>query len=409
MKSAAFAVWLVIVVTPAVAEHAPRARALGVPFEGIPGPKNAITDVPGVEVGQTTLIRGSGKLKRGKGPVRTGVTIIHPRGKTGLDAVAAGFSTINGTGEFTGTRMIDETGLLIGPIALTGTGNLPVVQQALTDWGARPGYLPDDLVYWRLLPIVGETLDLRLNDVFGHPMTEADVFAALDNANDEPVAEGNVGGGTGMVAYGFKGGIGTASRIATAADKSYTVGILLQANHGKRSDLRIAGIPLGDELSSCQDAAISTPAVEPPVKNSLLVVIATDAPLAPHQLNRLARRAALGIGRNGSTAGNQSGEFILAFSTTNTTSLSGGPPAGSGISDVEDTLMNALFHAVVQGVEEALVNQLVASRTMTGANGETVCALPLDQLQMALKRHDRYLAPPMPTAVPLTISAPRIP
>jgi L-aminopeptidase/D-esterase-like protein len=375
---------------PSIAPAGSRARDLGIPFDGTPGPNNAITDVAGVEVGHTTLIRSSGKLERGKGPVRTGVTIIHPMGKAGIDAVAAGFSTINGTGEFTGTRMIDETGLLIGPIALTGTGNLPVVQQAMTDWGARPGYLPEDLVYWRLLPVVGETLDLRLNDVFGHPMTEQDVFVALDRASAGPVEEGNVGGGTGMVAYGFKGGIGTASRTITEGDKSYMVGVLIQANHGKRADLRIAGVPIGQELPLDDDPANSTRIAEPAVKNSLLVVIATDAPLAPHQLNRLARRAALGIGRNGSTAGNQSGEFVLAFSTSNTTSLAGGSPAGGSVSDVDDALMNALFHAVVQGVEEALVNQLVASQTMTGANGLTVYGLPHDQLKEIMKRHDRY-------------------
>lgn len=377
----------------AIAQAGPRARELGVPFDGVPGPTNAITDVAGVEVGQTTLIRGAGKLVRGKGPVRTGVTIIHPRGKAGIEAVAAGFSTINGTGEFTGTRMIEETGLLIGPIALTGTGNLPIVQQAMTDWGARPGYLPGELVYWRLLPVVGETLDLRLNDVFGHAMTEENVFAALNNASNGPVAEGNVGGGTGMVAYGFKGGIGTSSRIASAADKSYTVGVLIQANHGKQADLRIAGLPIGEELSFDKDGANSAPAADLPVKNSLLVVIATDARLAPNQLNRLARRAALGIGRNGSTAGNQSGEFVLAFSTASTTSLTGGSPSGGRVSDVDDTLLNALFRAVVQSVEEALVNQLVASQTMTGVDGNTVYALPHDKLQAILKRHKRYQPP----------------
>lgn len=375
------------------AQAGPRARDLGVPFDGSPGPHNAITDVPGVEVGHTTLIRGSGKLERGKGPVRTGVTIIHPRGKADVDAVAAGFSVINGTGEFTGTRLIDETGLLIGPIALTGTGNLPVVQQAMTDWGARPGFLTEELVYWRLLPVVGETLDLRLNDVFGHPMSAADVYAALDNASGGPVVEGNVGGGTGMVAYGLKGGIGTASRIAVAGDRRYTIGILIQANHGKLTDLRIAGIPVGEELSPEKNAADAARSIEPPVKNSLLVVIATDAPLASHQLNRLARRAALGIGRNGSTAGNQSGEFIIAFSTTRTTSLAGGLPRSASISDLDDALLNALFRAVVQGVEEALVNQLVASQTMTGANGETIHALQHDKLQAILKHHGRYLAP----------------
>jgi L-aminopeptidase/D-esterase-like protein len=365
-----------------------RARSLGVPFPGNPGRFNAITDVAGVEVGQTTLIRGDGPLQTGKGPVRTGVTIIHPLGKSGLDAVAAGFSTINGTGEFTGTRVIEETGLLLGPIALTGTGNIAVVDQAMIDWATRPGYMPMDQQFLRVGPVIGETLDHRLNDVFGHPMTEQDVFSALDSASGGPVAEGNVGGGTGMQAYQFKGGIGTASRVVKVEGKVYTVGVLLQANNGRREDLRVAGVPVGEILTTDmpeggRPAAKSTEAD----KNSLLVVIATDAPLEPHQLQRLARRAALGIGRDGSTAGNTSGEFALAFSTTNRSPLSGVPQSHEQISDLDDKVMNGLFVAAVQATEEAIINQLVASRTMIGANGYKVYELPHDRLVEILKAH----------------------
>jgi L-aminopeptidase/D-esterase-like protein len=376
----------------------PRARELGVPFDGTPGPLDAITDVAGVEVGQTTLIRGSGPLFRGNGPVRTGVTIIHPLGREGRDAVAAGFSVINGTGEFTGAHMVDELGLFFGPIALTGTGDVSEVHQALVDWSARPGFLPDDEAVMRSLPLVGETLDDQLNDVFGHPMTEADVFAALDGARGGPVAEGDVGGGTGMVAYQFKGGIGTASRIVSAGGHAFTVGVLLQSNHGLRKDLRIAGAPVGAEISDLMPEAApgllpTTPAAGVQGKNSILVIIATDAPLQAHQLQRLARRAALGLGRNGGTANDLSGEFALAFSTTFRTPLNGSPHAPFLVNDNDEATMNALFAATVQAVEEAEVNQLVASRDMEGAGGALVHALPHDRLLEVLRRHDA-LAPP---------------
>lgn len=376
--------------SPAVARD--RARDLGVPFEGVPGLCNAITDVPGIEVGQTTLIRGDGKLQTGRGPVRTGVTIIHPLGKSGLDAVAAGFSVINGTGEFTGTRMIEETGLLIGPIALTGTGNIPVVSQTMIDWATRPGYLPPDQVYWHLLPVVGETLDIPLNDVFGHVMTPADVIAALDSAKGGAVREGNVGGGTGMIAYGFKGGIGSASRVVRIGGKSFTVGVILQANNGRRSDLRIAGVPVGENIADLAPETKVTPAAtsERPAKNSLLIVIATDAPLQPHQLDRLARRAALGVGRNGGTAGDISGEFALAFSTTNTSPLSGVSQSKAQINDLDSDTMSGLFSAAVQAVEEAIINQLVASETMQGADDVIVHGLPHDRLERLMKRYGRY-------------------
>jgi L-aminopeptidase/D-esterase-like protein len=276
----------------------PRARDLGVPFQGIPGRYNAITDVTGVEVGQTTLIRGSGSLVRGQGPVRTGVTIIHPLGKDAHNGVAAGRAVINGTGEWTGMAMVDEIGQLYGPIALTGTGNLSVVHQALIDWALRRGSFSSDELMMRLIPAVGETLDLPLNDVFGHPMTAADVFAALDGASPGPVTEGNVGGGTGMVAYRFKGGIGTASRVLSVNGTRYVVGVLLQANNGQRKDLRIAGIPIGEEIPDllpeeppCATASCQAQQSTPFEKRSLLMVIATDIPLDARQLARVARRA----------------------------------------------------------------------------------------------------------------------
>jgi L-aminopeptidase/D-esterase-like protein len=377
-----------------------RARDLGVPFVGTPGPLNSITDVAGVEVGQTTLIRGSGRLITGQGPVRTGVTVIHPLGKAGRDAVAAGRATLNGTGEWTGLNLVEELGQLYGPIALTGTGNLSLVHQAMIDWAVRSGRFGGDELIMRLLPVVGETLDFRLNDVFGHPMTEADVFAALDNASAGPVAEGNVGGGTGMVAYQFKGGIGTASRAISVNGRRYTVGVLLQANNGNRKDLRIAGIPIGEEIAdllpgpgSCATGSASHGKAEDsgagPAKSSLLVVIATDVPLDSRQLARLARWAALGIGRTGGTSNDFSGEFALAFSTTSTFPW-GMPSRAWAVADTDEELMNAIFEATVESVEEATVNQLVASQTMQGINGMCVFGLPHERLIQSLVQHHRW-------------------
>jgi len=330
--------------------------------------------------------------------VRTGVTAIFPLGRSGRDAVAAGFAPMNGTGEFTGAHLIKETGLFFGPIALTGTGNLSLVHQAVIDWCAQPGRLPDEELFTRLLPVVGETLDLHLNDVFGRPMTESDVFSALDGARGGPVAEGSVGGGVGMVAYQFKGGIGSASRVIDVGSATYTVGVLLQANHGRRRDLRIAGIPVGEEITDLMPITAGPGARLPaglgaPDKNSLLIVIATDAPLQAHQLQRLGRRAALGVGRNGSTGSDFSGEFALAFSTTNTLPFAGPPKTPGAISDNQTDIMDPLFEAAVQAVEEALINQLVASTTLSGVDGATVYGLPHDRLVALLRTYNRYRAP----------------
>ena len=389
------AVGAVFLTSASLAVAQPRARDLGIPFEGIPGANNAITDVAGIEVGQTTLVRGEGALEIGKGPVRTGVTIIHPLGKASFDGVAAGRAVLNGTGEWTGMHLVDEVGAFFGPVALTGSGNVGMVHQSLMAWSAQ--HVPAAMLQTRVLPVVGETLESRLSDVFGKPMTEADVFAAVDGARSGPVAEGNVGGGTGMIAYGFKGGIGTSSRVVGKDGQRYTVGVLVQANHGRREDLRIAGVPVGAEVKGAWPEAGGKIVAGPdagkavPEKNSLLVVIATDAPLMPHQLERVARRAALGIGRNGSTAGNLSGEFALAFSTSAVLSLEGALQFRNGapIADLDSDTMNDLFAGTVQATEEALVNQLIASETMKGANDIKVHGLPHAEVLRVLKSHNR--------------------
>lgn len=366
-----------------------RARELEIPFDGAPGPLNAITDVDGVEVGHFTLIADRPRAD-GISAARTGVTIIHPLGRRGQGGIAAGRAVLNGTGEWTGMHLVDEIGRFFGPIALTGTANLGIVHCALADWGRSATWLGEDERYMRLLPVVAETLDFQLNDIFGAPITAADVRTALEGARSGPVAEGNVGGGTGMVAYEFKGGIGTASRVVASTHRPFTVGVLLQANHARRADLRIAGVQIGPALSDLMPRTVGDLDVPPrsadATKSSLVVVIATDAPLAAHQLRRMARRAALGIGRNGSTANNLSGEFALAFSTTNVASHAAKSAPAGCISDLDSDTMNGLFAATVQCVEEALVNQLLASETMCGTNGAVVHALPHDRLIAILAR-----------------------
>lgn len=378
------------------AQHRPRARALGIPFDGVPGALDAITDVPGVEVGETSLISDSARPGGGHRSVRTGVTIVFPLGRAGRGGVAAAYSVINGTGEFTGLHMVDELGLFFGPIALTGTGNIAIVHQALVDWAVRDRRLPPDELIMRSLPLVGETLDLPLNDAFGHPMTEADVFAALEGARPGAVREGNAGGGTGMVAYQFKGGTGTASRILAVGHRRYALGVLLQSNHGRRANLRIAGIPVGQEINDLmpEEGGVAAGPAEARGKNSILIVIATDAPLDARQLQRLSRRAALGLGRNGGTAGDLSGEFALAFSTTYRVPISGPPTPPALVSDLDEATLDALFDAAVQAVEEAEVNQLVAAETMTGEGGSRVHAIPVDRLRDTLRRHGRLIEGP---------------
>ena len=356
----------------------PRARDLGVPFEGTPAALNAITDVAGVEVGFTTLIEGDGALQVGTGPVRTGVTAILPRGKASNDAVMAGWFSLNGNGEMTGTTWVKESGFLEGPIFITNTHSVGTVRDASIAWGIKHGA---QLQPWSL-PVVAETWDGVLNDINGFHVKPEHVFAALDGARSGAVAEGNVGGGTGMICYQFKCGTGTASRQIDAQAGGYTVGVLVQANHGLRGDLRIAGVPVGAELPAAPPRGAPGPEL-----GSIIIVVATDAPLLPHQLERIARRASLGLARTGATSGNGSGDIFLAFSTANANAAS-----ARGVTAVQmlpNDRLNALFAATVQATEEAIVNALVAGETMRGANDRVIQALPHETLRGLLKKYGR--------------------
>jgi L-aminopeptidase/D-esterase-like protein len=356
----------------------PRARDLGVPFDGTPGANNAITDVKGVEVGHTTLISGSGKLKVGEGPVRTGVTAVLPRGKDSKDAAFGAWFTLNGNGEMTGTTWVEDSGFVDGPIMITNTHSVGVVRDAVIAWKVKHGS-PDMEGYWWSLPVVAETWDGFLNDINGFHVKPEHAFHALDTAHSGPVEEGNVGGGTGMICNEFKGGIGTASRALDAKSGRYTVGVLVQCNYGRRSELRIAGVPVGKEIPE-------RPAYGEDV-GSIIVVVATDAPLIPTQLKRIARRASLGLGRDGSYSGDGSGDIFIAFSTANP-----GAANPKGIHDLRmlpNDQLDPIFLATVQATEEAVVNAMVAAETMTGINDHTVIALPHDKLREVLKKYNR--------------------
>jgi D-aminopeptidase len=362
-------------------EREVRARELGVPFEGAPGPLNAITDVKGVEVGYRTLISGDGKLVVGTGPVRTGVTAIFPRGKSSVDPVFAGWFTENGNGEMTGTTWVEESGFLYGPVMITNTHSVGVVRDAVIAWQLTFGTsLP--LEDWWSLPVVAETWDGYLNDINGFHVKAEDADAAMRDAHGGPITEGNVGGGTGMICFEFKGGTGTASRELPEKLGGYTVGVLVQCNFGTRHLLRIAGAPVGYEIPGKRVWNDDT--------GSIIVVVATDAPLLPSQTKRIAKRVTLGLGRLGSISGDGSGDIFIAFSTAN---------AGAGLEQkkpvalqmLPNDRMDALFEATVQATEEAVVNALVAARTMTGADGHTAEALPHDRLREVLKKYNRLV------------------
>jgi D-aminopeptidase len=363
----------------------PRARDLGVPFDGTPGPLNAITDVAGVTVGHTTLISGEGKLQIGKGPVRTGVTAVLPRGSQSMSSpVFAGWFTENGNGEMTGTTWVEESGFLEGPVMITNTHSVGVVRDSVIQWRVAHGQ-PDPAGYWWSLPVVAETWDGWLNDINGFHVKPADAFHAIDSASSGPVAEGNVGGGTGMICNEFKGGIGTASRKLDAKFGGYTVGVLVQCNYGSRSNLRIAGVPVGKEIP--EDRAYASTTFGELDRGSIIVVVATDAPLLAHQLKRLARRVTLGLGRDGSISGNGSGDIFTAFSTAN--------PGAAFADHIVDLKMlpnekiEPLFAASVQATEEAIINAMVAAETMTGIENHKVIALPHDRLRAVLKKYNR--------------------
>ena len=369
-----------LVVTAAAAAE-PRARDLGIPFDGTPGPLNAITDVAGVTVGQATLIEDLAEGRK----VRTGVTAVLPRGTQSFNVPVYGaWFPLNGNGEMTGTAWIDESGQLEGPIMITNTHSVGVVRDAVIAWRVRQGGA-DASGYWWSLPVVAETYDGHLNDINGFHVKPADVDRALDSARGGPVAEGNVGGGTGMICHEFKCGIGTASRRVTVAGQEWTLGVLVQGNYGIRDTLRIAGVPVGQHLRS--DRVYTDPALQPADTGSIIVVVATDAPLLPHQLKRIARRPALGLGRMGSYAGNGSGDLFVAFSTANAKALEGAPLVESA--SLGNDQLDALFLATVQATEEAIVNAMIAARDMTGQGGRYAKAIPQAELQRVLKQYGR--------------------
>src|SRR5881392_1161699 len=375
--------------TPFVENKIVRARDLGIPFEGTPGKFNAITDVAGVEVGYTTLINGEGKLEMGKGPVRTGVTAIIPRGHNSLnDPVYAGVFSLNGNGEMTGTVWVEESGFLEGPIVITNTHSVGVARDAVIGWRIKQAPA-DKTGYWWSLPVVAETWDGWLNDVNGFHVKPEDVWHALESAHGGAIEEGSVGGGTGMICYEFKGGTGTASRIASVAavagrgsseTKQFAVGVLVQANCGRRSQLTIRGLEVGKKIPG---------SVYNQEAGSIIIVVATDAPLLPHQLKRLARRASLGLARTGSVSGNGSGDLFLAFSTANP-NVANPDQLMHNVQTIPNDLMDPIFTGVVQATEEAIVNALVDNRSMTGRDDHRVDALPRDRLRGLLKKYNRF-------------------
>lgn len=381
---------LLAAASPVLAQQKARARDLGVPFDGTPGPLNAITDVSGVRVAHSTLIRGDGELRVGEGPVRTGVTVIFPRGDDPADPVFSGWFALNGNGEMTGTTWIEESGFLEGPIAITNTHSVGVVRDAIIGWQAErgSGFQP-----WSL-PVVAETYDGSLNDINGFHVRPQHVYAALETAASGPVDEGNVGGGTGMRCLGFKCGIGTSSRIAEVGGETYTVGVLVQANFGGRRQLTIAGVPVGREIMQ-EDAARrdEAPAAEATDldtdRGSIIIVVATDAPLLAHQLKRIARRAALGVARTGGTAGNGSGDIFVAFSTANAGAASARPVAA--LTMLSNSRISPVFDATVEATEEAIINALVAAETMIGRDGNRSEALDHDRLREILGRYNRLV------------------
>jgi D-aminopeptidase len=401
------ALMLLFAAATVVLSHAqprPRGRALGIPFPGQTGPLNAITDIAGIAVGHVTLIEGEGKLVPGKGPIRTGVTAVLPRPRGNWDPVFAATFNQNGNGDMTGINWIKESGFLEGPILLTGTHSVGTVRDAAIQWQLKNGR---QFVF--TYPIVAETFDF-LNDANGEHVKASHAFQALDNARSGPVEEGGVGGGTGMGCNGFKGGIGTSSRVLTPAQGGYTVGVLVQCNYG--GDLRILGVPMRSEITDLRTCAILPPPLsrswttgipscpasgggatddgaiaDHEGRGSIIVLVATDAPLLPHQLERIARRVSLGLGRLGSFAGNSSGDLFLAFSTANPgAARSGGTPA---LVMLPNDRIDPLFQATIDATEEAVVNAMLAAQTMTGADGIRVFGLPGDRVVAALKKYNR--------------------
>ncbi len=361
-----------------------RARDIGIPFEGTPGKFNAITDVKGVEVGYSTIISGTGKNIRGKGPVRTGVTAILPRGKNN-NPVYANWYTLNGNGEMTGTTWMTESGFLEGPVMITNTNSVGTVRDAVLKWYVKTGWYKED--FWYTYPVVAETYDGFLNDIYGFHVKEENAYEALDSAKSGLLKEGNVGGGAGMMCLGFKGGTGTASRIIKIKDSTYTIGVLVQSNFGSKNNFTIAGVPVGKELKDTMNYEFKAPPSYQPGDGSIIVVLATDAPLLPHQLKRIAARIALGVGKVGGRGENGSGDIFIAFSTANPNAFQ--RTDFTKLDELPNDLINPLFNGTVQAVEEAIINAMVAAETMEGINGNKAYALPHKLVIDVLKKYNR--------------------
>lgn len=373
----------------------PRARDLGVPFEGTTGPYNAITDVKGVEVGYSTIIAGSGENIVGKGPVRTGVTAIFPRGKAQkFSPVFANWYSLNGNGEMTGTTWLTESGFLETPIMITNTNSVGVVRDAVLKWYVDTDWYRGE-EWWYTYPVVAETYDGFLNDIYGFHVKEAHVLEAINNASTGKIAEGNVGGGTGMMCLGFKGGTGTSSRVVNVKGESYTLGALVQANFGRKPNLTIAGVPVGMELLDTLNNELKLPpqSYRKEGDGSIIVVVATDAPLLPHQLKRIAQRVTIGIGRTGGIGTNGSGDIFIAFSTANPDAFKRSDLAE--VDMVANDEIDPLLEATVQSVEEAIINAMIAAETMEGINGNKSYALPHGLLVEVLRKYNRLNKKPI--------------
>ena len=383
MKNILFLFLLASFQLPTLAQK-PRARDIGIPFEGTPGKFNAITDVKGVEVGYSTIISGTGKNIRGKGPVRTGVTAILPRGRQN-NPVYANWYALNGNGEMTGTTWITESGFLEGPIMITNTNSVGVVRDAVLKWYVKKGWYQED--FWYTYPVVAETYDGFLNDIYGFHVKEENAWEALDSAKSGLIKEGNVGGGTGMMCLGFKGGTGTASRVFKVKDSTYTIGVLVQSNFGAKSNFTIAGVPVGKELKDTMNYEYKAPPSYQPGDGSIIVVLATDAPLLPHQLKRMAARIALGVGKVGGRGENGSGDIFIAFSTANPTAFQ--RENFTSLTELPNDMINPLFNGTVQAVEEAIINAMVAAETMEGINGNKAYELPHKLVIDVLKKYNR--------------------
>ncbi|MBX9785533.1 MAG: P1 family peptidase [Chitinophagaceae bacterium] len=384
MKKITAALLCFITIIQISSAQKPRARDIGIPFDGTPGTFNAITDVKGVQVGYSTIISGQGKNVRGKGPVRTGVTAILPRGMNN-NPVYANWYSLNGNGEMTGTTWITESGFLEGPLMITNTNSVGTVRDAVLKWYVKKGWYKED--FWYTYPVVAETYDGFLNDIYGFHVKESNAYEALDSAKSGFIKEGNVGGGTGMMCLGFKGGTGTSSRVIKIKDSTYTVGVLVQSNFGSKNNFTIAGVPVGRELKDTLNYEFKAPPSYQPGDGSIIVVLATDAPLLPHQLKRIAARIALGVGKVGGRGENGSGDIFIAFSTANPIAFQ--RESFTKVDVLPNDEINPLFNATVQAVEEAIINAMVAAETMEGINGNKAYALPHQLVIELLKKYKR--------------------